>query len=270
MPVASQTSPNDKVTPRPNDPPQCPASPNALPPPVTTPVPVASQASPNGHDADTPQPISSLPTVTRMVLAIMQVLPSSNRMNAPTSRTAQTQPTSSGTQTINTTTEVPTQISTTSLSNGPPKGIIGGVIGATIIIILALIVFCLLRRKQRKLVTLVPKSCAPAALISQLPQPLQITNTSDSVIPFPFKVPTPATQDNAVTVRQEGKEQIPPSPPKCNQENVGDNRDPFRDPEMLDGDASHQEVQGARNALDRLQQLTNQLEMELQQLSDLA
>ncbi|KAF9442109.1 hypothetical protein P691DRAFT_849566 [Macrolepiota fuliginosa MF-IS2] len=181
--------------------------------------------------------------------------------------------TSSGTRTITTTTEVPTQIGTTRFlffsSGGPPKGIIGGAIGATVIV--ALVVFCILRRKRRKLVTLAPKSCAPAALISQSPQPLQITETSGSVVPFPFLAPTPTARDNAVTVKREGKEQIPPPPPpKCNEEDVEDNRDPFQDPEISDVDVSHQEVQDARNTLDRLQQLTNQFKMELQQLSDLA
>ncbi|KAF9442106.1 hypothetical protein P691DRAFT_811358, partial [Macrolepiota fuliginosa MF-IS2] len=56
--------------------------------------------------------------------------------------------TSSGTRTITTTTEVPTQIGTTSSSGGPPKGIIGGVIGATVIVILALVAFCIIRRKR--------------------------------------------------------------------------------------------------------------------------
>ncbi|KAF9443150.1 hypothetical protein P691DRAFT_779036 [Macrolepiota fuliginosa MF-IS2] len=104
--------------------------------------------------------------------------------------------------------------------------------------------------------------------MSQSPQPLQITETSNSVIPFPFLAPTPAARDNVVTVKREGKEQIlPPPPPECNQEDV---EDPFQDPEISDGDVSHQEVRGARNALDHLQQLTNQLEAELQRLNDLA
>lgn len=52
------------------------------------------------------------------------------------------------------------------------------------------------------------------------------------------------------------------------QDDQGQERDPFRDPMIGERERSSEEVQG--NALDRLQQLTSQLEAELQQLSELA
>ncbi|KAF9444421.1 hypothetical protein P691DRAFT_807362 [Macrolepiota fuliginosa MF-IS2] len=215
--------------------------------------------------ADAPKAFTSvLITATFVTSGVLTTTSTSNLPNGSTEVFALAP---SGTRT--TTTTVPTQTGTTSLSNGL-RGIIGGIVGATVIVILALVVFCILRCKRRRLVTSVSESCSPTAPISQSPQPLQITETSDTVIPFPFLSPTPIARDNAVTVRRGGKEQILPSPLECNQENVGDNRDPFQDPEILDEDISHQRVQSTRDALDRLQQLTNQLETELQQLSDLA
>ncbi|KAF9443151.1 hypothetical protein P691DRAFT_764549 [Macrolepiota fuliginosa MF-IS2] len=181
--------------------------------------------------------------------------------------------TSSGTRRITTNTKMIAQIRPTGSSNGPPKGkiglrrgVIGGVVGAIILVILSLVVFFVIRHKRRKLTT------SPSSLATSEPPAPRITEIPNPVLPRPFLALTPTSRDNITKVQREGNKQISSSPPRPQHSqapNAVDNRDPFRDPEISGEDIPEQEVQGARSALGRLQQLTSQLEMELLQLNNL-
>ncbi|KAF9441583.1 hypothetical protein P691DRAFT_779755 [Macrolepiota fuliginosa MF-IS2] len=182
--------------------------------------------------------------------------------------------TSSGTRRITTTAKIVAQTGPTGSSNGPPEGkgglqqgAIGGVIGATILVILGLVVFFVFRHKHRKLVI------SPSSFVTSEPPAPRMTEISTPVLPRPFLALTPAIQYYVTKVQRGGNKQISPPllRPQYNQApNAGDNRDPFRDPKIPGEDIPEREVQGARNALGRLQRLTSQLEAGLLELNNLA
>ncbi|KAF5352840.1 hypothetical protein D9756_006107 [Leucocoprinus leucothites] len=163
-----------------------------------------------------------------------------------------------GTRTITTETEVVTQVGTLSAKGGPPKELIGGVIGATVIVILAVIALCILRCRRRRQSSQVFSETRPHS-----PQ------RRTSLRPRPFLEPQIALTNISPESKIKEKSQASSSPSTREQA-----QDPFRDPEVVDRvetpNDQQNEVQRARDALDRLQQLTNQLEVELEHLNNLA
>ncbi|KAF9444217.1 hypothetical protein P691DRAFT_786999 [Macrolepiota fuliginosa MF-IS2] len=152
-------------------------------------------------------------------------------------------------------------------ATGPSKATIGGITGGAATIILALVAFCAFRRTRRE----------PRAFIIPMPnfkasdttgpwrsQGPRLIEAPGPFIPHPFLSLTSEPQGKVSAVKRKEKEKIQSLPPRPqhNQEDIGNTRDPFQDPGVQSGDP--------RNALDRVQQLTDQLEVELQQLNNLA
>ncbi|KAF9441010.1 hypothetical protein P691DRAFT_780776 [Macrolepiota fuliginosa MF-IS2] len=181
-----------------------------------------------------------------------------------TSQVTFTRPVTSTSATA-TTTGLTTQAQTD--ATGPSKAIIGGIAGGAVTIILALVAFCAFRRTRRKRKGLIIRT--PDFEVSDTTEPQQsqaptLAEASGLFIPHPFLSLTSEPQDSVSAVKRREKDQIQslPSRPQHNQEDVGNIRDPFQDPEVQSRDPI--------NALDRIQELTGQLEMELQQLNNLA
>lgn len=86
-------------------------------------------------------------------------------------------------------------------------------------------------------------------------------------IPRPF-LDTSSPYEQPAGKRAKDQTESPDPEPRRNRENGQDNTDPFRDPET--GQGQDELIIGAKNALDRLQELTRGAEEELRELGNRA
>ncbi len=124
------------------------------------------------------------------------------------------------------------------------------------VIILASIVFYILRRKHRR------KEERPQVASDSVPPTPTEEVVEISVIPHPFFSTSPPQEPS---VKKKEMDQPDPSQRALPYNRAGeqDNLDPFRDPEIIENQA----VPGAGNALDRLQELTREVKEELRELA---
>ncbi|KAJ3571616.1 hypothetical protein NP233_g3635 [Leucocoprinus birnbaumii] len=176
--------------------------------------------------------------------------------------------TTSGTRTITAVTEVPTQIGIVSSHEGPPKALIGGVIAVLSVVILALVTFCVLWRRRKRFQRKAGRAAISEAFASVgwKTNPRSSPQHRAQLRSRPF-LDSEAAQIN-VSPEKAKEKALPSLTPEQEQ-------DPFRDPEVIEivvvaPVEEQDDVRRAQIALDRLQQLTSQLEAELEQLNDLA
>lgn len=144
--------------------------------PIRTPV--------NGGNSptDTTDNTQSITLEVTTTLTTMGVFTAYTTATFPNDQIAKTASAISGTRAITTETEVAPQIGTLSAKSGPSRALIGGVIGATAIVIFGLIAaaLCILRRRckrqNRIILGQVTSADAPAPRLSPMQEVLEINH----------------------------------------------------------------------------------------------
>lgn len=148
-------------------------------------------------------------------------------------------------------------------------GVISGILGLLLILVAAL---CIFRRQNRKRRSAVDKNVDPYNMIQQPTvniDPLgeqqnyhhaEMGTNISSAMPSLLR----GIDSGTSTSQKRGEGHIPTVTSALQHSNERDNSNPFRDPDT----AEVHQVQQARGALDRLQQLTREVEAELQNLAN--
>jgi hypothetical protein len=149
------------------------------------------------------------------------------------------------------------------------KAIAGGVTGATGIIILGLIIFCILRRKRRYKAIRSASSHEVSTSCDVLDQRMpQSTRFSPTPQPFFGSPMIEISSPSKGTIPHRTRALLAQS----NRGDIEEAINPFNDPVPAEGSQSNNDDEGqqVRDTIDRLQALTNRFEGQLQQLGALA